>query len=280
MKPLCFIGLCVYNNEEGLPRVLLNICKLCKLFQITVVVFYDESTDRSLEILESDEFKCLRINIIKNTHPKHPERTYRIAFARNVILEVIKRHGPGSDYFIMMDTNEYACVGDIDVGVIEETIARKDWDAISFDRAAGYYDIWALSVAPFVYSFMHFEGNVNVCAMMKSYIERLIVDYKQRYPSKLIPVQSAFNGFAIYRTSKFLNCSYISDIIDDVFPEGSIEAEEALIGAMTRPAKIIDCEHRHFHLEAIKKNDARIRISTKHAFAKVENPREGLRGPC
>lgn len=280
MKPSCFVGLCVYNSEEGLPRVLLNICKLCKLFQITVVVVYDVSTDRSLEILESDEFKCLRINIIKNIQPKHPDRTYQIEFARNVILGIIKRDRPDSDYFIMMDTNEYACVGAINIDVIEETITRKDWDAISFDRAAGYYDIWALSVAPFVYSFMHFEGDVNVCAMMKRYINQLIVNYKQCYPDKLIPVESAFNGFAIYRTSKFLNCSYRSDIIVDVFPEGSIEAEEALIGSSTRRAKIIDCEHRHFHLEAIKKNNARIRISTKHAFAKVENPREGLRGPC
>lgn len=41
-----------------------------------------------------------------------------------------------------------------------------------------------------------------------------------------------------------------------------------------------DCEHRHFHLEAIVKNNAKIRISTQSLFKKVENPPKGLRGPC
>ena len=41
-----------------------------------------------------------------------------------------------------------------------------------------------------------------------------------------------------------------------------------------------DCEHRHFHLEAIKKNNARIRISTKYVFSKFNNPPKNSRGPC
>ena len=52
----CIIGLCVYNNERGLPSVLSNIVKISqsKLFdKITVVVFYDASLDNSYSILES-----------------------------------------------------------------------------------------------------------------------------------------------------------------------------------------------------------------------------------
>jgi len=44
----CIIGLCVYNNEPGLPSVLTNILKMSEsnLFEkITVVAFYDYSSD-------------------------------------------------------------------------------------------------------------------------------------------------------------------------------------------------------------------------------------------
>ena len=52
----CVIGLCVYNNERGLPSVLSNIVNISqsKLFdKLTVVAFYDVSTDKSYSILES-----------------------------------------------------------------------------------------------------------------------------------------------------------------------------------------------------------------------------------
>ena len=51
----CIIGLCVYNNERGLPSVLSNIVKLLesRLFdKITIVAFYDSSSDKSYSILE------------------------------------------------------------------------------------------------------------------------------------------------------------------------------------------------------------------------------------
>ena len=40
-----------------------------------------------------------------------------------------------------------------------------------------------------------------------------------------------------------------------------------------------DCEHRHFHLESIQKNNARIRISPKSVFSKVGNSLHKSRGP-
>ena len=62
----CIIGLCVYNNEPGLPSVLSNILKISesKLFEkITVVAFYDYSSDNSHSIMEN--FKRQYSNIIE-----------------------------------------------------------------------------------------------------------------------------------------------------------------------------------------------------------------------
>ena len=51
----CVIGLCVYNNEPGLPSVLSNIVKIidsCLFEKVIVVAFYDNSSDNSHSIIE------------------------------------------------------------------------------------------------------------------------------------------------------------------------------------------------------------------------------------
>jgi len=108
----------------------------------------------------------------------------------------------------------------------------------------------------------------------------LLNDYKTNHPDKLIPVYSAFNGFAIYKTSMFLNCSYSSNIDLDLFPTNSINKQVEHMNVDVIPVLTNDCEHRKFHLEAIKKNGAKIMISTKSLFAKFDNPPPNLRGPA
>lgn len=61
----CVIGLCVYNNERGLPSVLSNIVTISqsKLFdKLTIVAFYDSSSDKSYSILESFKKQYFRFH--------------------------------------------------------------------------------------------------------------------------------------------------------------------------------------------------------------------------
>ena len=54
-RECCVIGLCVYNNEPGLPSVLSNIVKIMEsnlFYKVTVVAFYDDSSDKSDLILK------------------------------------------------------------------------------------------------------------------------------------------------------------------------------------------------------------------------------------
>jgi len=308
----CVIGLCVYNNERGLPSVLSNIVKLSesKLFdKITIVAFYDSSSDKSHSILESfknryelgikssSSFQVIETTIIINNKSKNfrmslgnssrvmdKSRTMRIALARNQILNYIRslqvRGGIYNKYFIMMDSNEYACVGRINVDTLRSALERSDeWDSISFDREAGYYDYWALSFDPHIYSFFHVENRNETLQSMVAGFAKKLNDAKinktneGKYQYDLIPVHSAFNGFAIYKTSMFLNCSYSSMIHIDLFPKHLIRC------------KILndfkdDCEHRKFHLEAIKKNGARIMVSPLSIFYKLSVPNPSLRGPA
>ena len=284
IKKNCCVCLCVYNNENGLPQVLNNIKKLDSILDTKILVFYDHSNDRSLQILsEFNNENVNKIEIIINERKLFNERVENISYARNGLLQLIRDKYSHYEYFIMMDCNEYACVGEIIVNNIKKVLMTNDWDSISFDRVAGYYDYWALSYDPYVYSFFHFNCHdyEKIVSVTRSNFQILLNDYKTTKPGELIPVYSAFNGFAIYRTAKFLNCNYSTVIDISLFPEYSIENNEMMTGYKTQlDVYNCDCEHRHFHLEAIKKNNARIRVSTKHIFKKVLNPEQNLRGPC
>ena len=289
----CAVGLCVYNNERGLPRVLSNIVCMSqsKLFdKITVVAYYDTSADKSYSILESfknqhSKSGCstlIEMIIISNNkreirvnfgNASRVSRTARIADARNQILNYVRLAQNKNKYFIMMDSNEYACVGQINIDTLRDALNRShEWDSISFDREAGYYDYWALSFDPHIYSFFHMQNKTEALyQMITSFSKKLTESRESR---KLIPVYSAFNGFAIYKTQMFLNCNYTSLIRLHMFPK------ELLL-----PCKILnhyknDCEHRQFHLEAIKKNGAKIMVSPLSIFYKLPLPNPSLRGPA
>ena len=307
----CVIGLCVYNNELGLPSVLSNIVKIiesCLFQKLTVVAFYDNSSDKSYSIMEvfktkyesvcANTFKMIIVVNNKSNGGRNMRmdfgggsnavsrvldtgRTARIAVARNGILHVIRDlHNRGffNKYFIMMDSNEYACVGQINIPTLRSALERSDeWDSVSFNREAGYYDYWALSYDPYIYSIYHVVARDQTLHNMREDFDKKIkyasASAKNDKKYSFIPVYSSYNGFAIYKTDKFLNCSYSSNIDITLFPKKLIPPK--IINKFTN-----DCEHRKFHLEAIKKNKARIVVSPLSIFYKLPIRNPGLRGPA
>ena len=307
----CVIGLCVYNNEPGLPSVLLNISRIIEsnlFYKVTVVVFYDYSSDKSHFILETfktkyesvcpETFKMIIFDNKKNSRQMRMDygggsnaviraldtgRTARIAFARNGILHIIRglhKRGFMNKYFIMMDSNEYACVGKINIPTLSSALERSDeWDSVSFNREAGYYDFWALSYEKCIYSIYHIANRNETLNNIRKDFEILLNNAKgvkgtitdKSYD--FIPVYSSYNGFAIYKSDKFLNCSYSSNIDITLFPKKLLPPQ--IINKFTN-----DCEHRKFHLEAIKKNKARIVVSPLSIFYKLPIRNPGLRGPA
>jgi hypothetical protein len=207
-------------------------------------------------------------------------RTARIAVARNGILHVIRglhNRGFRNKYFIMMDSNEYACVGQINIPTLRSALERSDeWDSVSFNRDAGYYDYWALSYDPYIYSIYHVVNKNETLHNIREDFEKKLKHARSKTDNKkydFIPVYSSYNGFAIYKTVKFLNCSYSSNIDTTLFPKKLLPKQ--IINKFTN-----DCEHRKFHLEAIKKNKARIVVSPLSIFYKLPIRNPGLRGPA
>ena len=266
----CCIGLCVKNSEEGLIQVLGNVDKIQSSFnEVKIIVAYDNSTDASLKILTDYSIKHDNMIIIQvnnkddyvDKYKRHVDRSQRIANARNLILDHIYQFCSNWTYFIMMDTNDYSCISPIDTNVLNICLKSLEWDGLSFNREP-YYDIWALSMPPLVLSCWHFYKHDRSLDIFRKHLSMQLNKIR---PNEFLPVISAFGGFAIYRTKKFTDCRYTGKFRLDMFSEASIRKHAGIVDSKIC-LRANDCEHRSFHVDAIRKNSARIMISPLQIF--------------
>jgi hypothetical protein len=114
---------------------------------------------------------------------------------------------------------------------------------------------------------------------MKTNLKKELENAREK--KALVNVYSAFNGFAVYKWSVFKDCNYSIDIDLSLFPENTLEKQVDETGVKLMPVNAYDCEHRHFHLQAIHTKNARIRIYPKSLFAKFQGEKKkNCRGPC
>jgi hypothetical protein len=261
----------VKNCESYLNKVLENIEQIGSLFDdYTILIYYDKSSDNTLEILKEYQNKNPKFNLYVNSNPISKYRTHNIAVARNFCLNFIRNNQDKFPYFIMMDFDDVNCK-EINLEPLRNCLKREDWDGLSFNTNPYYYDIWGLSIWPFCFSYNHFNDNYNYHGIIKEYVMRLLNNLK---PGQLLPCISSFNGFSIYRTHKFLNTYYDGRVRADLFSKKNIADH-----AKAQKSRVIiyrdyghikgryeDCEHRAFHQMARKRSGARIMISPEIIF--------------
>ena len=202
IKGCCCICGAVKNCGPYLEKVFQNIETIGELFEdYKIIISYDNSTDNSFDFLQ--QYKITHTNNIiihHNTEPISQYRTHNIAKARNSCLQIIRTLYPNYEYFIMIDCDD-VCASPINIEpFIYYLTNNSDWDALTFNKVP-YYDTWALSKYPYAFSNMHFK-DFHTWGL---FIEKII---KNTPPKTLISCLSAFNGFAIYKTNKFINCFY------------------------------------------------------------------------
>ena len=252
----CCICGTVRNCAKYLDKIFKNMELIGGLFEnYVIIIYYDESNDNTLQKLNEYQAKNNRLVIHVNNEPMSEFRTHRIAKGRNFILDVIRINYNNYPYFIMMDCDD-RCAKDIKINLLKYYLSRNDWDSLSFNHPCGYYDTWALSIRPFVASCHHFKHNHVLNG--QRYINYLIAN-TPKY--NLISCLSAFNGLAIYRTVKFLNCHYDGTFRLDYIPKKLLLENFQASGQIKLRNNNEDCEHRHFHFEAVFKNGAKNRIS-------------------
>jgi hypothetical protein len=219
---------------------------------------YDESDDNTLELLNQQKNIISNMDILINPNPTTQIRTQNIANARNAILNKIKEsYTPEWKYFIMIDCDD-VCEYNIDTNTLSKYLTRYDWDSLSFNRKC-YYDTWALSFDPYIFSCWNWPNAREVIDIMNAVLEKKLSSLKK---NELFECYSAFNGFAIYRTSKFLDCTYEWETPINLITKEQLDKNVKAVGTnpFIRPNND-DCEHRSFHLQAIIKNQAKIMIS-------------------
>jgi hypothetical protein len=260
----------VRNCGPYLKKVLQNIEKIGSIFDdYQIVIFYDKSDDNSLQILKEYQQTNPRLNLYINRNRMSPFRTHNIAIARNFCLNFVRNNKERYPYFIMMDFDDVNCK-EVNTTILEKYVKREDWDALSFNTTPEYYDIWGLSIYPYCFSYNHFEYNVQNYKIIQKYVTTLL---NKLEPNQLLPCISAFNGFAIYKTSKFLNTYYDGRIRLDLIPPQNLQAHKNATNSTLVYKKYVtvdgrheDCEHRAFHIQARQNSGARIMISPEVVF--------------
>lgn len=268
----CFIGGVVMNCAPYLDKIFSNFKLIRGLFDdIHIIIAYDESHDNSLEKcyeykkLFSELEKPISVDIIINKNIRTSYRAENIGNARNMVLERAKKYknldiNDEWKYFIMSDTDR-ECSFDMNLDVLQKYLVREDWDCLTFNRM-NYYDIWALAYNPFYFSCWHWHDQ-NIWIDIRNDISWRLSNIDKE---SLFECYSAFNGFAIYRFSKFLNCHYdfrqAYNYMDDNLIRINDEVFRGRTERMTgNDNNNEDCEHKHFHLQATALNGAKIRIS-------------------
>lgn len=261
------------NCEPHLDAVFSNITRTAELFaDFHIIIAFDVSEDETLsKLMQYKEKFEGKMDVLVNQNPLSSRRTENIANARNACLSKMRQLiGPGmeSEYFIMMDMDS-ACSGPMNLDVFKRAMCRSDqWDSVSFNRY-GYYDLWALSIDKYIYSCEGWHVHWQVVEHMREYI----VNKLSKIPAdEFAECRSAFNGFAVYKVSKFIDCHY-----DWRMPKQYMNLEELLeqqrilwgVGSKS-PLDVQtdepDCEHRAFHMMAESKNGSRIRICPESIF--------------
>ena len=261
----------VKNCGPFLDTILNNIEKIGALFEeYKLVIFYDKSSDNTLFKLKKYQSKNPHFYLYVNNTEISQFRTIRLAHARNFCVNYINENLPNYEFFIMMDFDDVNCKN-CEPEILQKYLSRNDWDALSFNTTPSYYDIWALSIFPYCFSYNHFENNVEQYEKIQNYIMKRLQNIQR---GGLLRCISSFNGFSIYRTNKFLNCYYDGKVNINLIPKNYMAAH--MKAAKSNIAFkdygnvngfVEDCEHRAFHVDSINKNNAKIMISPEILFS-------------
>lgn len=270
----CIICLPVYNCEKYLDNIFTNILKIRTLFNKFVVIFgYDHCKDNSLKMLRlfKKQNEDIDINIIINNNKRHKYRTHNLAIIRNLMIDFIFNNYHEYDFFIMMDSDD-VCSSPINLDILKKHVQNNNlWDSVSFNKN-NYYDIWALQYEPFVHHCRSYAYNSwAVINFIKNDITNKLTNLKE---DEYFQVYSAFNGFGIYRTIKFINCKYNGikqKYFDDIKILKMMEyLNESNIPNKRKKIKLFkikeNCEHIGFHINSILINSAKIMITKDILF--------------
>lgn len=263
------------NCAPHLPQVLENIATIGALFShfhIIIAVSDDSPADQAT-LRKHPLSASGHLTVITALRDPAKPRTVNIALARNATLVAMRELPCGRPadvaptHYIMMDCDD-VCAAPINIPTfIAAYNQRCKWDAITF-APTPYYDLWALSSPPFVFSYSNFAGGQRA---YMAHITRLLGKTPK---GEIVHVWSAFCGFGIYKwamSEGMYDGRWKMDYIPSPILSRNITAMGGPIRRAPHPSLPFgepdaDCEHRRFHLTAVFKRGARIGIFNEALF--------------
>lgn len=264
----CCICAAVKDVGCHLNAIFANMEKIGNIFHdYRVIFFYDTSDqwyDNTLDLIKEFQSRNSKVALIVNPTPlTNAVKTRKLAHARNACIQYIRDNCPTYEYFVVIDCDEI-CAPPIKIDLFKKYLQRTDWDALSF-RRSHYYDPWALSMRDLIYSCWHFQ-KPHALPVYQNAINDALRDCSS---GGLVQVYSAFGGFGIYRTHKFLDCVYDGKPRMDLMPPFLLKRNIESCGPIApyqSDGPDQDCEHRSFHIQAKLQNNAKIAIAPVSLF--------------
>ncbi len=205
---------CGRNVVAALPLFRKNLYSILKLFK-DYRIFLGESDSSDNTLINFREWQNEDNNIHVHTYGNltvtySENRAHRIAFCRNDLLRAVRQHD-------IITKAKYLLVIDIDVNAnpiltIDNFLTNfeydtRDWAVMTASQTKFYYDIWAVRS-----SILNYDCWEVVDPLQHQEIARKKYIYVHTKPIPrelgLVPVRSAFGGFAVYQTVYLNDCYY------------------------------------------------------------------------
>ena len=279
-RPTAAFLLCARDCARYLPRALEQIRRVGALFSNYRVWFYEnDSVDDTGELLEAAALKDSRIRVIRTSlqGPAYRFRTWRIAHARQSLLDALRESSQDPSYVIVMDADDVAAY-DPAAGArfINAALARADeWDAC-FPPLS--YDLWAYRAPGLTRNHLELRVAESVGVVPRRteelYKKKLQSAAARFGPTGLQRVHSAFNGIGIYRYDIYKKGKYSGSNPTGrlLSTQGRAFARQRLslisrlepeIGRVAETRLAEDCEHVAFNISL---TPARLRCLAGSAY--------------
>jgi len=240
-KRIVFLG-AARNCGERIQGSIQKINELAELFgDYRIKVYENDSEDNTLACIQVEFLENSKCELISETGlDKHlPQRTQRLAYARNKLLDATVAQHADFDYVCWIDLDGLVDARFSTAGFLSNFGLDSVWDAVFPVTAPLYYDVWALreeTLAPgdLVWRMKH--AIPSVIGARKD----LHTAVQQLAPGALrgwLRVESAFGGLGIYKMA----CARLGRYA------GLLNNEEV-------------CEHVPYH-QALSRSGARLYIN-------------------
>lgn len=217
-RPVAVFAGAVRDCARYLPAVLRNLDRLSTAYSDVRFVFaVSDSRDQSRQILEDwlSAGRSGEVLDLGRLEADIPQRTRRIAYARNACLDWVRGQSKHFDHLVVVDMDNVLATP-ISLKNFESAMewldAAPSRAAVSANALPRYYDVWALRHETWcAYDCWHvvWERGRSVAFETSKMCE--IISRQIEIPRELapIPVRSAFGGLAIYKRRFLGDAKYV-----------------------------------------------------------------------